>query len=48
MATTLVADIEANGLMPEVDTIFQVTIAEEIDGTWVYSSYHGDTVLAGL
>ena len=44
----LVADIEANGLLPTVDTIWQVTIAEEVDGSWVYSSYHHERVTAGL
>ena len=48
MATTLVFDIEADGLLPELTTIWQLTIAEEIaDGTWDYESYHGPSLPAG-
>ena len=45
---TLVADIEANGLMPEVSQIWQVTIAEEGPDGWRYDSYHHDQLAVGL
>ena len=45
--TTLVFDIEANGLLPELTQVWQLTVAEEMDGKWEYCSYHGDTLARG-
>ena len=44
----LVADIEANGLLDTVTDIWQVSIAEKIDGEWVLDSYNRDTLHDGF
>lgn len=43
---TLIADLEGNGLLPALDTIWQISIAEE--GSTDVESYHHDTLMDGF